>query len=98
MMRLVVAASLIGLLPCTALAHGAPAGWLYDRDCCGGRDCRPIADDEVSPVPDGWRIRATGEIFPAGSVRHSPDAHFHRCSIDGRETSPTVCLYVPDQS
>jgi hypothetical protein len=88
----------MAIVPLPAYPHSAPGGWFYDPSCCGGRDCRPIADDAVTPVPDGWRIRATGEIFRAPLVKHSPDAHFHRCSIDGKETTPTVCLYVPDQS
>ena len=91
-------AGLMAVSPAAARAHEAPTRWLYDPACCGGRDCRPIREEEVTPVPDGWQVRATGEIVGTQQVRHSPDGQFHRCSIDGREKSPTVCLYVPDQS
>ena len=91
-------AAILCLSAGASLGHEAPSGWLYDRSCCGARDCRLIEDDEVTPVPGGWQVRATGEILRWPQVKHSPDGHFHRCSIDGGEKSPTVCLYVPDQS
>jgi hypothetical protein len=79
-----------------ALAHEAATGWAYAPECCSNRDCHQIEETDVSVVPGGWRIKATGEVFSATSVRHSPDGRFHRCSAYGRLDSHTYCLYVPD--
>lgn len=86
----IVAASL------PARAHLAAAGWQYDADCCGARDCRVIGDDAVRLTRDGLLIVATGEVLSYADtrLRKSGDEFFHRCA---RETSPkmTVCLYIP---
>jgi hypothetical protein len=78
-----------------AAAHQAASGWSYDAKCCGGRDCREIDDTAVAPATGGWLIKASNEIFPYRLAKPSPDGRFHRCSLDGAETSMTICLYAP---
>jgi hypothetical protein len=78
-----------------ASPHDAPSGWAYDPGCCGGHDCRAIADSAVEHVFRGWRIKATGEVFDDKAVRWAKDGHWHRCSQDGREDAITFCLYRP---
>jgi hypothetical protein len=91
----VLAAILLAVAPSLAQAHTAPSGWAYDAGCCGGHDCRQIADDAVEPVRRGWRVKATGEVFDDEAVRWSKDGHWHRCSVDGRDDTITFCLYRP---
>lgn len=100
----------VGILTCLAIqvwvmtrpagAHEAPSGWSYDRACCADYDCRMIEDDAVEVTPEGWRVKATGEVFAFNDrkVRSSPDGSFHRCShAFARPEAPdkTICLYVP---
>jgi hypothetical protein len=77
-------------------AHDAPSGWSYAPECCSNRDCQQISDTDVSMVPGGWRIKATGEVIAQTQARQSRDGHFHRCSAEGRIETRTLCLYVPD--
>jgi len=66
------------LLCLAALLAVAPAHSWYDQACCSERDCYPA--DEVEALPNGdWRVKATGDLFPArmaksmSKVRFSPD-------------------------
>jgi hypothetical protein len=79
-------------------AHDAPSGWAYAPECCSNHDCQQIKDDDVSMVPGGWRIKATGEVFRQAETRMSKDGRFHRCSAQGRIDTHTFCLYVPPMS
>jgi hypothetical protein len=85
------------LLTFEAEAHDAPMGWRYDVACCSSFDCRPVERDAIIESPDGYVIRATGEVIPYSSrkVRHSQDSDFHWCSVGGKPDSRTLCLYVP---
>lgn len=98
-LTLAVAAILTSSPVARAWSHQARAGWAYDRICCGGHDCREIADDAVEAIRHfnglGWRIKATGEVFADAEVRWSKDGHWHRCSVQGRDDTATACLYRP---
>jgi hypothetical protein len=68
------------LLCLAALLAVTPAHSWYDQACCSERDCYPISADEVEALPNGdWRVKATGDLFPArmaksmSKVRFSPD-------------------------
>lgn len=72
----------------------------YPRACCSDFDCAPV-EGAALPVatPEGWRIRASGEVIPYGDSRirqTPPEAEgFHRCSVGGRPEARTLCLFVP---
>lgn len=84
-----------------AHAHDAPAGWSYDKRCCSGVDCRMVnvraSGVRIDETPGGYRISTTGELvgYRDPRVKDSPDGEFHWCSAGGRDTSKTICLYVP---
>lgn len=81
-------------------AHDAPSGWTYPVSCCSDYDCREVDDTDVIEGPDGYVIRATGELIPMTStkVRSSPDGAFHWCSVAGKDDGATICLFVPPRS
>ncbi|MEJ1157308.1 hypothetical protein [Prosthecomicrobium sp. N25] len=85
----------IGVLARAAPAHEAPSGWTYPRACCSGQDCYVIDARDVEVSPYGYRILATGEVIAFDRARSSPDGQFHRCSLGGKPTAPTTCLFVP---
>jgi hypothetical protein len=88
-----------------AWAHTAPAsythpeGWKYSYQCCHERDCRRIAYDAIDEGPNGYVIKATGEVIPYTDMRvkMSEDQYFHWCSQSGLPDSKTICLYVPSR-
>jgi hypothetical protein len=88
-MRALIIAVLIGL--------AAPAGahdW-YPRDCCSGFDCFPIADNEVEPIANGFRIRLSGQTVTGSQVRRSEDGRFHLCTKGGEPAGEPLCLFEP---
>jgi hypothetical protein len=80
------------------LLVAAPAGAhdFYARECCSGRDCRPVGPGEVVAEPGGWRIVPTGEFIAQWATRRAPDGRIHRCTKDADPSALTICLYVPD--
>jgi hypothetical protein len=83
-----------------ASAHDAPTGWSYPAGCCAGSDCREVPDSAISEPSQAHQIyiiKATGEMIPPGDARikPSPDGRFHWCSVNGRDDSRTICLFVP---
>ena len=83
------------------LVHSAPSGWAYPLECCSNQDCREVADADVFEGPDGYVIRATGEVVPYDDarVKDSPDGRFHWCALGDGLSGPgetsTICLFVP---
>ena len=95
---------LLGALVLVAGIHGAPvqaheasSGWTYPWRCCSGQDCYEITADDIEKVPGGWRIRATGEVWPDAQTERSPDGLHHRCSVAGDRKQPTICLWIPPE-
>lgn len=88
------------LLSGSAWAHDAPSGWTYPLACCSDYDCREVPDAAIIEGPDGYTIRATGEVIPMTSrkVRNSPDGQFHWCSVAGKDDTGTICLFVPPRA
>ncbi|KQU77731.1 hypothetical protein ASD12_18195 [Mesorhizobium sp. Root102] len=80
-----------------AWPHDAPTGWAYPIGCCSGIDCREVNDADIVEGARGYEIRKTGELIPMTDpkVRQSPDGRFHWCSVQGRDDSRTLCLFVP---
>ena len=89
-----------------AAAHDAtptpaqPKGWSYPFSCCSGMDCREIRDQAVLEGPRGYVIKITGELItPADTrIKDSPDGRFHQCTVAGKATGRTICLFVPPRS
>lgn len=71
----------------------------YEYRCCSDRDCRPVAEDAISEGPNGYVVKATGEVIPYNDkrIRQSPDQFFHWCSVGGKPDSRTLCIYVPNR-
>src|SRR4051812_3462427 len=47
--------------------------------CCGGKECAPLADDDVEEVTGGFLIRSIGIVVPYAATQPSPDRRFHAC-------------------
>lgn len=88
------------LWPALVRAHDAPSGWSYPFSCCSNLDCRPVATKAISEKPQGYVINITGEVVPYTDkrIRVSPDGEFHWCSVAGKDSSRTLCLFVPPHS
>lgn len=98
--RIAMASAFVVVLLVTsgrAPAHDAPTGWSYPLACCSGLDCREVDDAAIVEGPQGYVIRATGEVIPMTSrkIRPSPDGLFHWCSVGGAADGRTICLFVP---
>ncbi|KQV43645.1 MULTISPECIES: hypothetical protein [unclassified Rhizobium] len=99
-LRNLICGALLAFIPHGAAAHDAPSGWRYDASCCAGIDCRQIPSKSVLERADGYFIIIGNEVVPYGDkrIRNSPDGFIHWCTVDGRDDSPTICLYVPPHS
>lgn len=103
-------AVLVGLIMWAATtpagAHDAlptaaqPQGWSYPFSCCSGYDCRAVDQDAIDEKPQGYVIKATGEVvgYSDARLKNSPDQDFHWCSVAGADDSRTICLFVPPRS
>lgn len=82
------------------LAGEASSHDWYDSDCCSGRDCAPVAYEDVEQLSDGgWRYVPLNVKFTRGQVRPSKDNHFHVCVGESQDLDGTVhryprCIYV----
>lgn len=74
-----------------------PTGWAYPGNCCSGIDCRQVPASAIIEGPNGYTIKATGEVIPMTDpkVKMSPDGEFHWCSQQGRDDGKTICLFTP---
>lgn len=94
---------LVLVLTTAAGAHDAlptaakPQGWSYPFSCCSGYDCREVSSKAISERPEGYVIKATGEVIAYSDARlkNSPDGATHWCSVAGADDSRTICLFVP---
>ena len=79
--------------------HEAPLGWRYPYACCSDKDCRQVSDASVKESASGYTV-PSGEVlaFNDRRIKDSPDGRFHWCSMDGLETSRTICLFVPPRA
>lgn len=95
------------LLALPALAHQAPSGWDYDRECCHNFDCAAVRDGLIREVQGGYRVTlragqhpmlsgaVTVDLFiPHGDrrIRVSGDENRHACVTSGGHV---FCIYVP---
>lgn len=89
-----------------ALAHQAPSGWAYDRECCHNLDCAPAPDGAIREVQGGYQVtlapgshpmvrdRTVTGFVPHGDprIRVSGDEDRHAC-VSG--TGRILCIYIP---
>jgi hypothetical protein len=86
-----VLAALLGLL---AVGSAEAHSW-YPFWCCNDDDCRPLSEEmgeTVSETPDGWLLW-DGRLAARGSVRLSPDRHYHLC--EEPRTKAIICFFAP---
>ena len=95
MKHLIIAAAMI-VISSGVEAHDAKSGWTYPSDCCGGGDCYEISEKDLVVTGQGWRVKATGEIFPYNQTRRPEDGQYHRCSVQGNPALRTYCLFTPE--
>lgn len=98
MNRLTIAL-IVAMTASEAGAHDAPSGWAYGRECCSSIDCREVPASYVRETPDGYVLTKTGETLAYGDsrVKGSKDVGIHLCSLGGKDTGRTICLYVPQR-
>lgn len=96
-MNLPALAIIAALASFPALAHDAPSGTPYPIICCSNHDCAPIAETDLEPTVEGFRVRQTGELirYTSDKVKPSPDGQYHRCTYGGRPEALTRCILVP---
>ena len=97
------------LLTTRNLAHEAPSGWEYYGPCCGGTDCRAVADEEVEAIFAGesyFDIQkqedvvveeagfiVRGRFIPHHRVMISPDDSYHFCTNVGPRSNEWSRVY-----
>lgn len=92
------ALAILAMTVATASAHEAPTGWAYGWECCSGFDCRQLPQGAVATTPDGYLIKATGEVIGYGDkrLRTSRDGFYHQCTPGGDPAAKrSICLYAP---
>lgn len=98
-MILILAMFVLALFVLYATAHEAPSGWKYPTDCCAGKDCHPVACEELTERGDGgfdWKNLHFGPF----QVRQSGDHSCHVChqleSIRGGPVTPVtpICVFI----
>jgi hypothetical protein len=60
--------------------------------CCGGEDCRILADGDVAPRPGGYFIRSFGWFVPNTEAQPGPDQRYHVCIFLGQRR----CFLTPN--
>jgi hypothetical protein len=96
----VVATLFIWMAAKPAAAHEALTGWKYPISCCSGYDCRPVSAKWIKEREGAFIIPTTGEAVPYTDrrIKSSPDGEYHWCSKQGKDDTPTICLFVPPRS
>ena len=49
------------------------------ESCCGGEDCAPLSDDDVTESKGGYTIKSLKITVPYSQAQSSRDSHFHAC-------------------
>lgn len=78
-------------------------GWA----CCGGKDCAPLADGDVTPMKGGYYIHSRQIFVPNSRAQASPvdDGKFHACFYgsngnpiwDNEPSDLPKCFFFPDR-
>lgn len=101
-MRTVPVIGLLLALAAPATAHEWYTGLKDGRglDCCGGRDCAPVAEEDLRWVGGELEIRIGRDWWPVPRSSYlstpSPDGQVHACKLAGE--SFVRCVIWPGQS
>ena len=96
----ILAATLILVAIVFAVKMGHSHDW-YDIDCCGGRDCRPVACDQLIEESDGSVLYLPSRTwFWRDQVHPSRDQRCHICTALPPDSAPgrAICAYVQQGS
>ena len=101
--RLAAALAVCWCAPALAHDHG-PGSWINNERlidpvtgewCCNTNDCREEPDN-VEAVPDGYRIRSTGEVIARDRVIWRSPGGWWRCRyLSAERDGQTRCLIGP---
>jgi hypothetical protein len=80
-----------------AHAHGeAQWIWAMQPECCGPRDCAPVAEGGIKRVNGGFLVLETGEVISEREALWSIDDRYWRCRYtSGVKMGQTRCLFAP---
>lgn len=89
---ILLAATGFTMLPASALAHDARAGWPYPLYCCTGMDCSEIPASSVRETSSGYSIALTPAdhqmlvarseyllAYDDSRLKVAPDGLYHAC-------------------
>lgn len=89
-----IRAFLVAALPAPTFAYAH--SW-YPYECCSGKDCKPVACDEIEELKDGT-FRYDGVTFAKSSERPSQDSKCHVCiqdySLGGKAMRSGRCIFM----
>ena len=63
----------------------------FGQPCCGGKDCAPLAEGDVSVVRGGFYIGSRQEFVPKIDAQPGPDTRYHICTFKGLR----MCFLIP---
>lgn len=80
-----------------AYAHGeAEWIWAMQPQCCGPKDCAPVAEGGIKRVGGGFFVVETGEVISEREALWSIDDRYWRCQYtSGVLMGQTRCLFAP---
>ena len=73
-----------------------PVHEFYSESCCTGKDCYPVACEEVTAVPEGWKWHDM--TFRKDMLQQAPDGQCHVCVIKEAFWDSAIgprCIYLP---
>lgn len=88
------------LITSPAFGHdGGVPNWITEKFpyCCGENDCERISQADIELLPQGVRIKATGEIIVYTNLKQSLDGDWWRCHVT-QSPQVTRCLFAPGVS
>lgn len=66
----------------------------YENACCGGMDCKPVADGVVEDRQQGVEVNGFGLLsYSDPRLRWSQDNSDHLCVSNSTMTPKLVCVY-----
>lgn len=74
-----------------ALGNMSPAHDLYEMHCCNNRDCKPVADNEVTQTSTGFIVDGQHVTRPDPRIRKPINEQFHLCRHF--QTGQLLCIY-----
>jgi hypothetical protein len=76
--------------------HVAWSHEFYSSACCGDRDCRPVACEEIHSAGDRWEY--SGKFIEKFKTQASPDGKCHVCIGNLPWSVSILCIYMGGES